>query len=101
MHRHQPVELIFDLFQHHRRAARDNGDAREVLLVFGFRNRERVDIVAASGEQPDDARQNAGLVIDEDAQGASFDALACRGGGVMSRRCVHGSSPTPASCLLR
>jgi len=40
MHRHQPVELILDLLDHHRRTAGDDGDARKVLLVLGLRDGE-------------------------------------------------------------
>src|SRR5678810_1160329 len=36
MHRHQPLELVLDLLDHHRRAAGDDGDAREMLLVLGL-----------------------------------------------------------------
>ena len=42
VHRHQPVELILDLLDHHRRAAGDDGDARQVLLVLGLGDGERV-----------------------------------------------------------
>ena len=37
-------------------------------LVLGLRHGERLDIVAAAGEQADDAREHAGLVVDEHGQ---------------------------------
>src|SRR5215472_15751116 len=55
-------------------------------LVFGLRNRERVDVVAAAGKQADDAGEHAGLVVDQYAQRAALDALAERGGGIMGGR---------------
>ena len=75
MHRHQPIELVLDLLDHHRRAAGDDGDAREMLLVLGLGDGERVDVVAAAGEQADDARQHAGLVVDQHAERAALDLL--------------------------
>ena len=78
VHRHQAVELILDLLDHHRRAAGDDGDAREMLLVLGLRDGERVDIVAAAGKQPDHARQHARLVVDEHRERAAL-GLLCGG----------------------
>jgi hypothetical protein len=65
VHRHDALELVLDLFQHMRRAARHDGDARQMLLVLGLRDRQAVDIVAATGKQADDARQHARLVVDQ------------------------------------
>ncbi len=39
MDRHQAIELVLDLLDHHRRAARHDGDARQMLLVLGLRTR--------------------------------------------------------------
>src|SRR5208282_3553476 len=88
-------ELILDLLDHHRRAAGDDGDARQVLLVLGLGDGERVDVVAAAGEQPDHARQHARLVVDEHTERARLDALAGRRGRVVSRCSigVHGIHP--------
>src|SRR5882757_7975186 len=47
VHRNHAVELVLDLLDHHRRAGGDDGDARDVLLVLGLRNRETLDVVAA------------------------------------------------------
>ena len=47
MHRHQPFELMLDLLDDGGRAARDDGDARDVLLVLGLGHRQAVDVVAA------------------------------------------------------
>ena len=71
--RHQALELVLDLLDHHRRAARDDGDAREMLLVLGLGHRQEFDIVAAAGEQPDDARQHARLVVDQHRQRVGLD----------------------------
>ncbi len=71
MDRHQPVELRLDLLDHHRRAAGDDGDAREVLLGVGLRHGQALDVVAAAREQADHARQDAGLVVDQDGDGVA------------------------------
>src|SRR5262249_56066572 len=34
MHRHEAIELVLDLLDHHGRTARDDGDARDVPLVL-------------------------------------------------------------------
>ena len=65
VHRDQPVELVPDLLQHRARAGRHDGDARQVLLVLRLRYGEALDVVAAAGEKPDDAREHARLVVDE------------------------------------
>src|SRR3954471_2461608 len=65
IHRDHAVELMLDLLDHHRRARRDDGDAREMLLALGLRDREALDVVAAPREQADDAREHAGLVLHE------------------------------------
>jgi hypothetical protein len=67
MDRHQPLELMLNLLDHHGRAGGDDGDARQMRLVLGLRHGERLDIVAASSEQPDDAREHARLVVDQHA----------------------------------
>ena len=63
--RDHAVELVLDLLDHHRRARGDDGDAREMFLALGLRDRETVDVVAAAGEQADHAREHAGLVLHE------------------------------------
>src|SRR5208282_1446597 len=95
VHRHQAVKLVLDLLEHHGRAAGHDGDAREMLFVLGLGDGERVDIVTAAGKQPDDAREHAGLVVDEHAQRAGLDALADRSGRIVTRRgvVIHGSHP--------
>jgi hypothetical protein len=67
MHRHQPLELIFDLFEDHRGAAGDDGDAGEVLLVLGLGDSQGIDVVAAAGKQTDYPRQHPRLVVDQHA----------------------------------
>ena len=65
VNRHDALELRLDLLQHLRRAARDDGDARQMRLMLGLRDRQALDIVAAAGEQADDAGKHARLVVDE------------------------------------
>src|SRR5262249_47809725 len=82
VHRHEPIELALDLLDHHGRAAGHDGDARKMLLVLGFGDGERFDVVAAPGEQADHPRQYAGLVVDQHRQGVGLDLLGDgRGGG--------------------
>ena len=65
VHRHQPVELRLDLLDHHFGARGDDVDAAAAALVLNRGHRQALDVVAAAGEQADDARQHAGLVFDE------------------------------------
>src|SRR5688572_14307284 len=83
MHRHEPLGLVLDLLDDHRRAAGHDRDARQVFLVLGLRHRQRVDVVAAAGEQSDDARQHARLVVDEHTERVALDSLRGRRGGIM------------------
>ena len=102
LHRHQPLELMADLLDHHRRAGGDDGDAREVLLVLGLRDREAVDIVAARGEQPDDAREHARLVVDQHRERVALDALLHGRGRIVARACgtvAHHTSTLPRSSI--
>ncbi len=78
MDRHQPLELMLDLLDHHGRTRGDDGDAREMRLVLGLRHGERVDIVAAAGEQADDAGKHAGLVVDEHGHGVPLELFSSR-----------------------
>ena len=78
--RDQPLELALDLLQDRVRAGRHDGDAREVLLVLGLRDREALDVVAAAGEQPRDAREHARLVVDDTASVWRVDRLDERSG---------------------
>src|ERR1700730_12337584 len=52
-------------------------------LVLGLGDGERIDIVAAPGEQPDDAGQHPRLVVDENRQGMSLDLLRYGRSGIM------------------
>ena len=47
-----------------------------MLLVLGLGHGQALDIVAAPGEQPDHARQNARLVVDQHGERVALDALA-------------------------
>ena len=76
VHRHDALELVLDLLQHVRRAARHDGDARQVLFMLGLRNRQALDVVAAAGKQSDDACQHAGLVVDQHRKRVVLGLLA-------------------------
>ena len=64
---HKPIKLTLDLLDDHGRAGGDDGDARQMRLMFGLRHGERLDVVAAAREQADDARKHSGLVVHEHA----------------------------------
>ena len=76
MHRHEPQQLRLDLFDDHRRAGGDDGDAREVVDAVGLGDGQALDVVAAAREQADDTRQNAGLVVYENRDGVFLDGAA-------------------------
>ncbi len=65
-HVHQLVQLLGNLLHHLVRTGGDYGHSRE-RGVLGRRHRQRLDVVAARGEQPRDARKRARLVLHEDA----------------------------------
>src|SRR5262249_14127148 len=54
-------------------------------LVLGLRDREALDVVAAAGEEADDAREHAGLVVDDHRQRMALDPLVHGRGRVMGR----------------
>jgi hypothetical protein len=66
--RDHAVELMLDLLDHHGRPRRDDGDAGKMFLALGLRDRKTFDVVAAAGEQPDHAREHAGLVLDQNGE---------------------------------
>src|SRR4029077_2738086 len=72
-HRHEARELRLDLLDNHPRAGGDDGDPRQVRGLVDLGDRQALDIVAASGKQPDHARQDAGLVIDQNGDGMALD----------------------------
>src|SRR5262249_30314611 len=103
-HLHQPLELVADLLDHHRRPRGDDGDAREVLLVLGLGDRERVDVVPASREQPDHPGENARLVVDQHRQRVPLDLLLDGLSRIVARTrvtaCVaHYTSTLPRSSI--
>ncbi len=75
MNRHQALELALDLLQHHRGAAGDDGDARDMGFVLGLRDGQGFDVVAAPGEQADDPGEDARLVVDDNRQGVRLDRI--------------------------
>jgi hypothetical protein len=70
--RHQTSELGLDLLDHRGCAGGDDGDAREVAQLVGLGHGQALDIVAAPGEQADDAGQHTGFVVDQNAEGVAL-----------------------------
>ena len=68
MHRHHAAQLRFDLHDHGGRAGGHHGDARAVAFMVNLGDSQAFDIVATAREQPDDARQNARLIVDHDGE---------------------------------
>ena len=66
---------------------------RQMRLVLGLRHGERVDIVAAAGEQPDDAREHARLVVDEHGQSVGLGLLLALIERIGRSRLGHGLRP--------
>src|SRR4051812_18749242 len=66
MHRYEAIELRLDLLDDHFRAGRHDVDPRAGPAAFHRRHCEAVDVIAAAGEQADDAGQDARLVFDQD-----------------------------------
>src|SRR5687768_9043424 len=64
-HVDQLVELLGDLLDHLVGPGRDDGHPRK-RRVLGGRDGERLDVVAARGEEARHARERAGLVLEED-----------------------------------
>lgn len=73
--RDEAVELGFDLVDHQFGAGGDDGDAAFAAVVFDRGDGEAVDIVAAAGEQADDAGEDAGFVFDEHGDGSRAEGL--------------------------
>src|SRR6185312_15600189 len=66
-HVHQLVQLLGDLLDDLVGAGGDDGHAREGR-VLGRRDRQRLDVVPARGEETCHARKSAGLVLHEDGE---------------------------------
>ena len=75
VHRHQARQLRLDLFDDHPRAGRHDGDPRQAVLAVDLGDGKAFDIVAAPGKQPDDARQDARLIVDENRNRVPLQAL--------------------------
>src|SRR6202008_111591 len=74
-HLDELVQLLGDLFDHVVRAHRDDGHARH-RLVLRRGDGERLDIVAARGEEARDARQRASFVLHQDGEDMSHSSSA-------------------------
>src|SRR5947209_11219137 len=73
-----------------------------MLLVLGLGNGETVDIVAAPGEQPDDARKHARLVVDQHRERVALGLFLDRLSRIMARACrgpVAHTSTLPFSSI--
>ncbi|CAA7626911.1 conserved hypothetical protein [Magnetospirillum sp. UT-4] len=75
VHRHQAAQLVLDLLDDHAGAAGHDGDARQLFGGIDLGHGQAFDVVAAAREQPDDAGEHAGLVVDEDGDGVAGDFL--------------------------
>ena len=72
-HVDQLVELLDHLLERRRLDVDDDRDPAEAL-VLGGRDGQREDVEAAPGEQPGDAGEHAGLVLDEHRQDVVLDS---------------------------
>ena len=75
VHGHHAFELHLDLVDHLRGAAGHDGDARAAPGMVHLGHGEAFDVVAAPREEPDDARQHARFVRDQDGQGMGHDLV--------------------------
>src|SRR5215470_16596381 len=71
-------------------------------LVLGLGHGERLDVVAAAGEQPDDAREHAGLVVDQHGHGVRLEPLLALleriGRSGLRHQCLPPASAPPVFC---
>src|SRR5690606_10806226 len=79
VHRHDAFELMLDLLQHMRCAARHDRYAGKMPLMLGLGDCEAVDIVAPPGEEPDYPRQHPRLVVDQNRKRVAFRLLCLLG----------------------
>jgi len=96
-HGHEAEELLLDLLEHMVGAGGDDGDARLVSVAVDLGDRERLDVVAARGEQADDAGEDARLVVDDAGERALFHALVgvghvVGGGGIFADAGLGGNA---------
>ena len=94
---HEAQQLLLDLFEHVVGAGRDDGDARLVRVAVDLGDRERFNVVAARGEQADDAGEDARLVVDDAGQRALLDAFVgmrhvVGGGGIVADAVLGGGA---------
>ncbi len=81
---------------------------RAVPVVLDRRDRQAVDVVAAPGEQPDDAREHAGLIVDQHGDGGATQGRSLWVGmsrfrsscGNAAQTSTMPSSVMPAAALL-
>src|SRR5271166_829842 len=71
-----------------------------MTLVLSLRDGQRIDIVAAPGEQPDHAGEHTRLVVDENRQRVRLDLLRYGCGGIMAGRGGHVHTITLPSSVM-
>src|SRR5262245_20575437 len=79
MHWDDTFQLILDLFEHMRGSAGDDGYPRQMFFMLGLGDRKALDIVTASGKQPDYASKHARLVVDQNRESMYFRFLGLLG----------------------
>src|SRR5271163_501860 len=72
-HRHEARKLRLDLFDDHPRPRGDHGDPRQTVGTIDLGDGQAVDIITAPGEETDNTRQNARLVVDQDRNRVALD----------------------------
>ena len=80
----------------------DDADLQSDAREFGTLGRphgQRLDVVAASGEQPRDAREDARLVLDQNTQCVSTHRISSSQSGARSRAILMSSLLVPAATM--
>src|SRR5262249_16333820 len=99
--RHQAVELVLDLLDDHRRARGDHGDARQLGLGVDLGHGQAFDVVAAAGEQADNASEHAGFLVHQHRDGVAAGRLLLHQTSTMpSSEIGLASSSGPSSISL-
>ena len=65
MHRHKALQLVTNLLKHFSRARCHDRDARRVIEMVDLGHRQAFNIVAASGKEANDTRQDTGFPTEQ------------------------------------